>query len=766
MKRMKQVKQMKALEKLLLSFLLVLIIPFAAYGISYRQTSRIVMEKTQDYTFAMLEQMREILDNKWDQFDSITYNLNRNPKIKSYIHVSLPMPDSRYYSLWDIQNAIQPYSVTDDFIHEIGVYFVRSDRLVMTQQVLALQELYEGYFSQVEGLSDFGMFTQRLARTTAEGSFFPAVTLTAEGREAQALPYVKRIPPDYSNNTDGYIFFFLSVDGLRQLLQQVDVFKQGNVYVTDGEEIIWSVINNDDITLSGGALGGTGDFLLEGDTITAYISSKSRDWKYCIKLPNNVLMDNVRYLKESNLILAIVTFAVAGCVAAVLSVRSTKPITQMVDTVSAFMRDNAGGKMDEFGYLERSFQSLMENNSRMEQTLQRQHPLLKNEFLDNLFRGEYGDEKEIQEVLQDIGLSISGKTFLVLLVSVSGQDPAAVEEASGSREARGGRMLLADMLEAGDGTGQLFSSFTEKDKVAVLLCSGKGDDNSLRDKAQGLAASVRGRMMRELGLSVSFFGGSLCRELKEASASFSNARFAYDAFWDSEEKRDIYWYSDNTAVRAVHQYPLDTQVKLVNLTSAGKEEEVQALLEEVFRGNFTRPRQPQLPHQEKVQLLIEMRGTLLKLYEKFRLDYSLFHIYVEDCSQGSPEVFGHMVQYFTSLCRIANQLRDDKSQRLKGSVVSYIKAQYRDPSLSLASLCDQFSMGEVAMSQFFKNATGETLSQFIETLRIEDACGQLLQTGKSVQEIALEVGYNNDKSFRRAFKRIKGVSPTEFRRSV
>ncbi len=63
----------------------------------------------------------------------------------------------------------------------------------------------------------------------------------------------------------------------------------------------------------------------------------------------------------------------------------------------------------------------------------------------------------------------------------------------------------------------------------------------------------------------------------------------------------------------------------------------------------------------------------------------------------------------------------------------------------------------------FKTATGYTPTDYVQTLRIEEA-KQLLETGSlSVEAIGFEVGYEDPNFFRRLFKRMTGITPARYR---
>lgn len=71
---------------------------------------------------------------------------------------------------------------------------------------------------------------------------------------------------------------------------------------------------------------------------------------------------------------------------------------------------------------------------------------------------------------------------------------------------------------------------------------------------------------------------------------------------------------------------------------------------------------------------------------------------------------------------------------------------------------------ERTLKRRFKAATGSSLIQYLQNLRIEEA-KRLLETGVlPVDEISAEVGYSDASFFRRLFKRITGLAPGQYRR--
>ena len=84
---------------------------------------------------------------------------------------------------------------------------------------------------------------------------------------------------------------------------------------------------------------------------------------------------------------------------------------------------------------------------------------------------------------------------------------------------------------------------------------------------------------------------------------------------------------------------------------------------------------------------------------------------------------------------------------------------------SIAELAHELSVNSTTMKKGFKNIFGEPIYTHHRNLCLSLAATLLLETDKSVLEIASDVGYSNSGNFGSAFKRRYGVSPVRYRRN-
>lgn len=100
-------------------------------------------------------------------------------------------------------------------------------------------------------------------------------------------------------------------------------------------------------------------------------------------------------------------------------------------------------------------------------------------------------------------------------------------------------------------------------------------------------------------------------------------------------------------------------------------------------------------------------------------------------------------------------------ERLK-SILTYLKQHLTEP-LTLASMANTFHMSEKYFSRYFRNATGQTFTAYLNTIRVTHACTLLLETDHTVLEIALECGYENVSYFIRLFHTFMHCTPLQYR---
>ncbi len=103
----------------------------------------------------------------------------------------------------------------------------------------------------------------------------------------------------------------------------------------------------------------------------------------------------------------------------------------------------------------------------------------------------------------------------------------------------------------------------------------------------------------------------------------------------------------------------------------------------------------------------------------------------------------------------------DDSERVN-TVYQYVKFNYQR-KITLDDVARQVNMSKGYFSRYFSNIMKKAFFTFLNEYRISNACRMLIDTDLQIAEIGYTCGYENVPYFHKQFKKIKGVSPQQYR---
>jgi transcriptional regulator GlxA family with amidase domain len=118
------------------------------------------------------------------------------------------------------------------------------------------------------------------------------------------------------------------------------------------------------------------------------------------------------------------------------------------------------------------------------------------------------------------------------------------------------------------------------------------------------------------------------------------------------------------------------------------------------------------------------------------------------------------------VCATSATMYSFREVNMDPRVLTVIALMKHDPrqALPLSRLAESVNLSPTRLWYLFKAETGSPPGRYLRTLRMEGATTLLLDTFLSVKEIIARVGFSDGSHFVRDFKRIYGVTPTEYRK--
>ena len=127
---------------------------------------------------------------------------------------------------------------------------------------------------------------------------------------------------------------------------------------------------------------------------------------------------------------------------------------------------------------------------------------------------------------------------------------------------------------------------------------------------------------------------------------------------------------------------------------------------------------------------------------------------------------GYLLAFFGELLsRMSFKQTNPSDSMTLRSIVSFCAQNY-GRELTLATLEEELHLSKYYISHLFGSKIGTGFNDYINALRVSEACRYLRRSNKSITEISTLVGFGTLRTFNRAFFKQVGMSPSEYRRSV
>lgn len=106
---------------------------------------------------------------------------------------------------------------------------------------------------------------------------------------------------------------------------------------------------------------------------------------------------------------------------------------------------------------------------------------------------------------------------------------------------------------------------------------------------------------------------------------------------------------------------------------------------------------------------------------------------------------------------------ENQEERMITGIIRYLQEHLAE-EISLNILAEEFHLSSQYISQLFKNEIGVNFLAYLTNIRMENAKKLLISTSLSIGEISNQCGYGDYRVFTKAFKKVEGSTPSQYRR--
>ncbi|OUS67672.1 hypothetical protein B1748_35935 [Paenibacillus sp. MY03] len=722
--------------KYFLTNLTIFLIPFVILGLL-------------TFTMAVKQLKKELEQNFESRFTLISGDIDKNIMDMRQLAINIAYDTQFYpYQLKDVlneQNAIRQLQ------KHLNYTFISSDILLYYKNESALYSSKgkfsnEHYFVYEQKIANGDQLLERINK--AEEPFLFRIKPTV-GHIADQAVYVYPVAMGGVKRQAAAIVFWLSSDMLEQRIRNVSGKLDGNFYILDQDnKAILSAYKDTSTALDGilskldlSRLPSKGRTELGGSKYNALmVQSEGSDSHFLTLFSASDLLINAENLQFLFYGILFSLFVLGMFAAAYFARRHYKPIKKLHHSAGELLleMDHPMETSNEWDRIDRALMVTTNNNDQLKAKVSELNFHIIQNFLLLLIRGNMNEVTE--EQLSSLGLHFRDKFYCVITMMsrTKGVFPSTVKHLTSSES-----LQLLDLTREG---------------YMVFVLNTK---TSMDDEARKAAE----RLLEELGdgkNQVMIGIGNMYRHVTEINYSYIESMAALDFNHQAVGSSICFFHQISSKFSNYVWYPSET---LLRLTQAVKQGD-RGLALELLQCLNAEMEEKKLTGMNEKLISFDIINALLKTVNDLKLKINIKDFGAFGAMENRVELFAKVERFIGTVCEWIAEQRQLKSEQFVRDLLQYVHDNFTDYELSLEKMSGTFGISIYALSKLFKEEIGIGFKDYVIDLRMEKAKAILQKSDESIGTITRHVGYANDSHFIKTFKKIVGVTPSQYREKL
>lgn len=745
----------------IVSYLAVLVIPVLIGSLFYMETITTLEQSLIDTQQKAIVSTRQRIDQRFREVEAMVGQMSFNRNVIALQTATNPIEQGNTVVAFNIvQNSLLSMQATSGFVDSLMIYFKKSNAIMTTETVyLRLQDAYGKLINYAD--MDYESWQRQILLTPYNRQVLPPRQIRVGSFSKQYITYVQSFPINSTYNSVGNIIALIDEQRLFQLMDGLQLQDGGWASVQDAQDnLLFRYMpggRNADVIAEIAIDPTQGSGFVERDVngksmMIFWDRSPVSGWLYSAAVSRDIVMSRVSQIK--NLLLVVLGGIVfLGLMAAfALAYRNFIPLRDVIRLLSV----QIGGKADsgERDGISNAVRQLVDRDKNLQSAVERQKPLLRAATLESLLHGRSTSEEKLMNTLQMLDLRIGPcGTVVVLRIEGFGEP-----DSSSLPHLNVASAVLREAIVLSLDECDYLIDNTLRD-VVLILSLDSVEPHAMRKKVESVVQSITTHS--NVGITAAV--GNAVSRLMDFPDSYHQAQEVLEDSFSGKSSR-IVWYSERIQDNHTYIYRPDTELQILNLVKGANQEDLQRILDGIYQENMKNRSLSPLILQV---LLYDLCGTLVKLINQVPVNpqtlASIHEIAWKLGTHKTREEFTAIRNLLLQICQEQGTNRHSKQQNMIRAISGYIYANYDATWLGLASTAEQFGISVAYLSQLYKDQTGVNFSDDLEKYRMKKAKDLLLNKDLSIEDISTRTGYQSATAFRRAFKRVEGISPSEFR---
>ncbi|MBE5961888.1 MAG: AraC family transcriptional regulator [Lachnospiraceae bacterium] len=744
MQRLRRLMEKDLVAHFWISYLLVLTLPVMIIFIGILAAFWSISADIRESNLTKMEHSIQLIDNNLSSLHSMAVQGTSSTSVKTVATFSQVERDNilKYKDGIDILSTILLYENQGvGFISESYLYFNKS-QYCFYEGALYKPNIFERY------LEKWSIDKEEWLDKIVNKSQIIAQFAATDGKLHYTMPINVK-----DGQNDGMLVFLLNTDELMTYFDFAKEYGEGALYVADkNDRILFGYDSNleDEKNITQQEFEQTISQCKKSLLLT-YTSEKN-GWTYYVLLPNHAIAGKMLGFSITLILLCVVTLG--GCMYLSLHQANKlgRPIDHLFDLLSHDQKNADVVKSTE--KLGEIVMEIVSSNKELLEEIEESKPLLRKAFFHDLLTLDVTSTKEMYYLAENAGIHINSDGFWVISSRLfSNNDVYDVDE----QTLEDVKVIIRTLQRH---IGEYLEEnvwFYQRNYLSMLiLIAGES-----REKVMKMIEETYAWLLTEYSTESVWGISNKCDNIMniwKGSEEAESARKCCDA------GRQIVEYSASVNEKHVFYFPEMAEEKLRNYLKAGDLNAIKEVLHILKQENLKNRKLTRNGFIKLNQQICDLISSVKK-NEQESMPYimRLNQTIIENEHISGEAYFSCLVEIVTDICADLKQVKGQKRNQLIDSIKQYINENYTNPDLGLASISIHFGISEGYVSLLFKEQTQIGFSDYMEKIRMDKAVELLSENSSNIEGIATMVGYNSVQSFRRAFKRVYGVSPKNYR---
>jgi|UniRef100_UPI003F8218F0 two-component system response regulator YesN len=731
-----------AVFRFLISYLLVLVVPMLIVSMGFQVAFRIVENNLKVTHINMLQRSADAIENELLDIETMALQVANANSILDM--ASQSRGDENY--IMTALDALKDFTLYLNYqdielmkSKSAYIYFRNTD-LVMFEKSYYRPEIFKSY------LETWSISYEDWQEKMQDPELVaPAFCRMGEGF-AYVFPFSKRM----FGERQGVIVCQIDEDKLFEKMRFINNLDSQETYLVEildasGEQLWVSNTLEQFPSLEPEELRAG---YLEKEGLSIIVAhSETLNWYYVLALPVQESLAELAALKNTVLLLMVAAALGSMVLSLMQAVKKGKPVEEALQALTP------EGEAREYANLGTAVSGMVKRHEDILEEAEKNRPRLQKNFFDELLNADFSTEVQLRTEAEKLGVDIDNQIYQTAYVQLFSENDFSTVDAQTINEIKILSRLMKTHMWERCGHNVWFHKKNYNSEIAIFAI------DHMEEDVIDFIQETMDWMRQECQVEISSGIGGTCNNLLLIWRSMEEAAIALE---NCTRENPVIGYHADLVNSSEYYFPAIAEEKLKECLSAGQWQETKDILTLLETENC---RNRSLRRSQFIKLnrrIMDLLGQVWKQEELKEKAFWLNEVFMQ------PEIAGE--EYFRRLRQLCRKICNDnveKKQEQRGLLVEeikeYIREHYCEPDMGLSRVGGEFRMSESYLSTLFKEQSGGNFADYVEALRIERACELLQNTDNTVNDVADAVGYNSVQSFRRAFKRVKGVSPKEVR---